>query len=263
MSALQSHLARWAATFAELADPRDPARRLLSRSAVFFLVGGAFHLLVWGLDGGPWAGPVTWRKPIVFGLSIGLTSLSLSWMLGRLRPANRLRAARIYTVAMVLEYGLIVMQRWRGVGSHFNFATVLDNVVFGLMGALVLVASAVIVVWTHEALRTPGLAVDTRVAVVGGLLLLDVGLVVGVLIAMVGSIAVNAHAPGLALVAAGLKPAHAIALHGPQTLPVLAGLLPLVVDDAARRARWIGAAGLVQLLLCVAVAIAAAMGSVR
>ena len=230
---------------------------------MFFLVAGLFHLLVWGIDGGPWAGPVTWRKPIVFGLSIGLTSLSLSWMLGRLPAANRLRAARIYTVAMVLEYGLIVMQRWRGVASHFNFATVLDNVIFGLMGAFILVASAVIVVWTREALRTRGLASDTRVAIVGGLLLLDIGLLVGVLITVVGNIAANAHVPGLEIVAAGLKPAHAIALHGPQTLPLLAGVLPLVVGDAHRRARWIGAAGLAQLLLCVAVAIAAAMGSVR
>ena len=36
------------------------------------MTSGFFHLGVYALDGGPWEGPVSWRKPVVFSLSFGI-----------------------------------------------------------------------------------------------------------------------------------------------------------------------------------------------
>jgi hypothetical protein len=44
---------------------------------VCYLIGAALiasglsHLAVFAVDGGPWEGPVSWRKPTTFGLSFG------------------------------------------------------------------------------------------------------------------------------------------------------------------------------------------------
>jgi hypothetical protein len=35
----------------------------------------------WPRHSGPWQGPVSWRKPVVFGLSFGTTILTLGWLL--------------------------------------------------------------------------------------------------------------------------------------------------------------------------------------
>jgi hypothetical protein len=36
--------------------------------AGLLVLSGLFHLLVYAVDGGPWEGPVSWRKPVTFGL---------------------------------------------------------------------------------------------------------------------------------------------------------------------------------------------------
>jgi len=46
------------------------------------IVGGLVHLAVFAFDTRPWAGPLSWRKPATFGLSFGLTTLTLAWISG-------------------------------------------------------------------------------------------------------------------------------------------------------------------------------------
>lgn len=49
------------------------------------LVGsGLFHVLVFLFSEGSWAGPISWRKPILFGISGGLTTISVGWVMGYL-----------------------------------------------------------------------------------------------------------------------------------------------------------------------------------
>ena len=52
------------------------------------MVSGLFHGLVYLVDGGGWEGPLSWRKPTVFGLSFGITLITLTWFLGFLRPSR-------------------------------------------------------------------------------------------------------------------------------------------------------------------------------
>jgi hypothetical protein len=39
--------------------------------------------------GGTWAGPVSFRKPTTFGISVGLTTLTPAWVAGQLRITDR------------------------------------------------------------------------------------------------------------------------------------------------------------------------------
>lgn len=60
-----------------------------------YLIGGALilvgvaHLAVWLVVGGAWAGPVAFRKPTTFGISFGLTTITLIWIAGQLRISDR------------------------------------------------------------------------------------------------------------------------------------------------------------------------------
>jgi hypothetical protein len=39
--------------------------------AALLVLSGLFHVGAFLADGGPWEGPLSWRKPITFGLSSG------------------------------------------------------------------------------------------------------------------------------------------------------------------------------------------------
>ena len=56
--------------------------------AALMLVGLA-HLLAWLVVGGAWAGPISFRKPTTFGISFGLTTITLAWVAGQLRISDR------------------------------------------------------------------------------------------------------------------------------------------------------------------------------
>jgi hypothetical protein len=155
--------------------PAAPAQRLVLGTGALLLVMGLVHVGVLAVDGGPWSGPVTWRKPIVFGLSFGILLLTLALVLRRL-PAGRLQwwLAVPVSVASLLEYAAIASQRWRGRPSHFNEATAYDSAVFGVMAvcvAVVVLVVAVLLAWTALPPRTGGFRGSDalRLAVVVGL----------------------------------------------------------------------------------------------
>lgn len=246
------------ATFARALRDLDRDRRTLLWFALAYALSGGLHTLVWLVDGGAWAGDVSWRKPIVFGFSGAVTTASLAWALGAVRaePARR-RWVDVYVAAMTLEIALITLQRWRGVASHFNTDTLFDAAVFQAMGALILTASIPIVRWALAVGRDRTLPLERRVAVGGGLWLLVVGLAIGVVIAPLGSTARALGDAGLVAAARGLVPAHAIALHGIQLMAFLSVVLPRRVADPALRVLWLGRAIVVTLALTI---LAAAVG---
>ena len=90
---------------------------------------------VFAVDGGAWEGPVSWRKPIVFGLSFGVTIVTLAWFLTLLRlgRASGWAVSLVLSIASIGEVVLISMQKWRGVASHFNETTTFDGLVFSVM----------------------------------------------------------------------------------------------------------------------------------
>ena len=62
-----------------------PAQRFLVGAGILLLLSGLFHVIVWLASGAQsLVGPVTWRKPIEFGISGAVSTLALAWVLGRL-----------------------------------------------------------------------------------------------------------------------------------------------------------------------------------
>ncbi len=225
-------------------DPwwRDPRAWPLVVLGAVMVASGLAHLPVWALLGGPWEGPVTWRKPILFGISGGLTSLSLGWvwsMLRRRRGDVPLAAATAW--ALFVEVFLIDLQRWRGVGSHFNRDTPLDSFLFDAMGALIVAVTVVIADLTLRLLvRRPPVAADTLLAARAGMGLLLVSCLLGIWVGMHGEARIDQGLDPTRLGAAGVpKFPHGVVIHAVQWLPVIAW--------AAQRA-GIAAAGRVWLV---------------
>jgi hypothetical protein len=204
--------------------------------SALLVVSGAFHLLVYAVDGGPWEGPVSWRKPIVFGLSFGITLATMAWIAGLTGMRRWLGWVIIgsFAVASALEVALVTMQRWRGVPSHFNEDTAFDSTVFGIMGALVsliVLLTVVLTVWAVVRLDAPP---SLALAVRAGLVLVLVSQAVGVHMIIEGG---NTFGP-----AGAMKLPHAVTLHAVQVLPAVA-LLVLTRETSERhRLRVVGLA---------------------
>ena len=87
------------------------------------------------------AGAPAWLKPAKFAVSTAIYSLTLAWVFRALPAWPRMRAIVGWTTALVfaIEVAIIGAQAWRGTTSHFNVSTLLDGVLFAVMGTLILV----------------------------------------------------------------------------------------------------------------------------
>ncbi|WP_157245067.1 hypothetical protein [Nonomuraea typhae] len=216
--------------------------------AALLLASSVFHGVVYVVDGGAWEGPVSWRKPILFGFSFGVTLLSLVWIAGRsrLRPRTGRLLVLTLAVASLAETALIDLQRWRGVPSHLNFATPFDTIVSACLAAVAILGLIPpIIVLAVLAWRRFDGSPSMRLAVRAGLASLLLTLVSGgLLIANGRAIGLPPEATDLSIFGAAgqLKVPHAVSLHGVQALPVLAWVLTMTGWSEAARVRLAGLA---------------------
>ena len=203
----------------------EPRGRPLAVAGGLLVASGLAHVAVWAVVGGPWEGPVTWRKPILFGISGGLTCLSLGWVWAALpwRRGDGLLAWAT-AAALVVEVALIDLQRWRGVASHFNRDTPFDSAAYDVMTWLILGVTLVIGDLTVRAMvQAVRLPPDMRLAARAGLGLLAISCLLGIWAGAAGETRRAAGLPPETLHAAGvLKFPHGAALHALQWLPLLA-----------------------------------------
>jgi hypothetical protein len=195
-----------------------------------------FHAGVYVVLDGGWDGPVSWRKPIEFGVSGGITLLSLAAVMARLpRTSWLVWPCAVGLSLFVPETLLIDLQRWRGVPSHFNDKTPFDAAVFSGMGILVAVVSLAIMamtIWTFVSLRGP---TSTNVAIRTGMVFLSIGQLLGFAI-LTNGLGVDDLSRASIFGAAGeMKLPHAVALHGLQVIGVLALILERTPLSEARR----------------------------
>lgn len=219
-------------------------------AAVLFASGLA-HLAVFAVAGGPWTGPVSWRKPVTFGLSFGLTLATITWVASflRLPGRSRDRLLMVFALACVVEVLVISVQAWRGVPSHFNLSTPLNAAMAytAAGGGAVIIATALAL--TVAAFRSPEPPASMRLALRIGFLTFLVALAIGaVMIAEgVGPARTGSQAAAYT-VAVGLKPGHAATMHGILVLPALAWLLSFTTWTEARRTQIVVVACLSYLL---------------
>ncbi len=208
------------------------------------VLSGLFHVVVFVFDGGSWEGPLSWRKPIVFGLSFGITLVTVAWLMTfmRTKRVTGWIVVGLFAVASLAEVFLVSLQTWRGVASHFNETTQFDSSVFSFMGMLV---ALLVVLTVYVTVRSffrmdapPSLAWAIRL----GLLLMVVSQAVGVQMITEGGNTYGA--------AGALKVPHAVTLHAVQVLPALAILLLVARSTERRRLRIValGAIGYAVLI---------------
>lgn len=239
---------------AQPAGPIDAWRELRARQpqlaafAALLLVLLAATLVAGVLDPRTLRGVGVWVKPAKFMASLALFSLTTAWFIGLLSPAARRGRTVKAIVAVILlagsfEIAYITLQAARGEASHYNGATALHQLMYGLMGAgaLALTATQGLLAWRIAREPAPAgresPAARWRLAVLLGLwgsfvLGAAAGLMLGGLQPPAGG-----GLPVLGWQLQGdLRPAHFVGLHAHQALPLVALLLH------SRRAVWAAAA---------------------
>jgi hypothetical protein len=188
------------------------------------VVSGLVHLAVAAVSPRPWLGPLSWRKPVTFGLSFGTTLIAITWVSSFLRIDDRLRAVLlgVFAADCVVEVTGITVQAWRHVPSHFNTESGFDSAIaFSLAGGgavLIVVLGALAI----AAFRTRGPAA-MRLALRAGFALLLAGLAAGVAMIARGEVLIQTGHRQAAYDSAGfLKWFHAVTLHAVLVLPLLA-----------------------------------------
>jgi hypothetical protein len=233
--------------------------------AALILVGLA-HLAAWLVVGGAWAGPISFRKPTTFGISFGLTTVTIAWIAGQLRVSDRTGWLLLVPLAVAdtSEVVWVSLQRWRGVAAHFNDDTALDELLFFLMGGVaVAVAATVILVVTVLAFTSMRASPSMALAIRAGLLILLVAQAVGGWMIQHGiALAEEGATDGLTTFGAAgvMKVPHAVAIHGVQVLPALAWLLSFAALPERRRLGLVRLAVLGYLALLVVSVLQTATG---
>lgn len=218
-------------------------------------------------------GAPAWLKPTKFHASSAIYTLTLAWIFTFLPDRRRLRATVgwITAVVLVLEVGIIDLQAARGITSHFNAATARDAILFGIMGAAIVVLWGAAIALTVALFRQPfadsafgwALRLGMLITVIGqasGFLMtvptaarLEVARSTGLQVSGAHTVGAPDGGPGLPVTGwsrehGDLRVPHFIALHAVQALPALAWLLtPLLPPPARRRAVLAAAAAYVAI----------------
>jgi hypothetical protein len=223
-----------------------PVERLCHVVGVLLILSGLVHLLVFAVDGGPWYGPVSWRKPVTFGLSFGATLIAVTWVTSYLRVGPRLRTVllAVFAADCVVEVGGITLQAWRRVPSHLDMETPFDTAVsmtLAVGGGVLVVLLTVFAVasFRHRPTGPAGMALAVR----AGFAVLLVALASGAAMIARGVVLTRTgHQEAAYHSTAPLKPLHGVSIHAVLVLPALAWLLSRTSWSEPARRRLVAAA---------------------
>ena len=213
-----------------------------------------------------------WDKPLKFAVSFAVYFATLALVADRLSETARhgwvMRGAVAAAIfAAVAEMGYIFVMAGRGMRSHFNDTAPIYQIFYSLMGlgALMLVlavAATGVVAFRDKAARLgPGLRLGVLVGFTGSTVLT---LITAGLLANNAGHFVGVPSPGAAMLplfgwsaeVGDLRPAHFLALHAMQAIP----LVGMLADRRGVSARIVLPAALIYLVLVMAVFAQALMG---
>ena len=195
-------------------------------------------------------GAPAFLKPLKFAVSVAIYALSFGWLLRFIEGRDRLRRLLGNLTAGILafEVVLIFLQAARGVGSHFNVATLFDGAVFQAMGVAIAGLSVCQVVAAVLLLRQPfqdpvlawslrlGMAITALGGAVGWIMAVHLGHTVGAPDGGAGIPLTNWSTQH-----GDLRAAHFFGIHALQLLPLVAWL--------AGRLRWLPQEGRARLVM--------------
>jgi hypothetical protein len=258
---------REAATLRGFWDHAPGYQRLTYVVGVALVTAGLVQAGIWVLVGGSAAGPLSWRKPVTFGISFGLTTATLGWVATHLpaRPRTGWVAACLLCTSTTLEVAWVSLQHARGVPSHFNTSTSLDYGLFVMGGVAIAVTVLVTAAMALAAFTRSTAAPPMAWAIRSGLVALLAAQAVGVWMVAHGLTLVDAGAdPRTRSMttygeAGAMKVAHFVPMHAIQVFVVLAWLLSWSGLPQGRQVRLvalavIGYAGMFGVVLARTVA---------
>ena len=199
-----------------------PAKHLLISGIV--LTGlGLFHVVVWLILGGEWEGPISWRKPILFGVSTGLTLISIGCFFDLLRPTTTDPwLIKILSFALVAEVTLITIQQWRGQASHFNHDSTLNTWIEYSMTILIVLATLILIQITCRTFSFLNTASDLQYAIRAGMAFLIISCIIGFFVLWNGNYQLQAGRDPSNFGKAGVtKFPHGVAIHSLQFFPCI------------------------------------------
>ncbi|NRQ36670.1 hypothetical protein HII36_33270 [Nonomuraea sp. NN258] len=221
-----------------------------------YLVGAALilvgltHAAIWAVVGGTAEGPLSWRKPTTFGISFGLTTLTLGWF-GTYLPVRRWIGwvtSSVLCLSTTLEVVYVSVQRARGVPSHFNNLTALDEALFTAGGITIAFTDVVILAMTVASFVICTAPAPMTWAIRGGLvaLLAAQGMGAWMIVHGIGLLDEGATALTQSMTTYGaagsMKFTHAVPMHGIQVLAGLAWLLGFTGLSVRRQSVTVGVA---------------------
>lgn len=207
-----------------LSDGQQKLSPVAMSVTVLLIASGLIHLAILAVLGSTWHGPLSFRKPALFGISGGLTMWSITWLMTQLKPRRMDRMlVNSLSLALLIEVAIITLQTWRGVASHFNHSTVIDAAIeFSMLGLILFVTGGIFyLTWRTIWLRKtePAMAIAIR----GGMGLLALSCLLGIATSVLGEASLSVGGTSEVWGKAGvLKFPHGVALHAIQMLPILA-----------------------------------------
>jgi hypothetical protein len=214
-------------------------------------------------------GAPAWLKPAKFAVSITIYTVTLAWIFTLLPEWVRTRRiiGWMTAITMLIEIAIIGGQAWRGTTSHFNVGTVVDGVLFTIMGLAIFVQTISTIavaaaLWRHRfedramgwALRF-GMVITIVGALTGGLMTRPTTAQLeaaraGERMTIAGAHTVGAPDGGPGLTGTGwstghgdLRVPHFVGLHALQALPLVALVLGrLRITQKARQRLVLAAA---------------------
>lgn len=244
------------------------ATGLVMLAALLVSLAGLF------LDSRTITGAPAWLKPTKFAASIAIYAFTLAWVFTFLPAWPRLRRIVGWTtaVAMAIELVIIDAQAWRGTTSHFNTATLVDGVLFTIMGATIVIQTvtsiAVAVALWRQAFEDQALGWALRLGMIvtivgafsGGLMtgptaaqLVEARATQQLKVAGAHTVGGPDGGPGLpgtgwSTTHGDLRIPHFVGLHALQSIPLFLFLLPRRLNMRARvRSVWVASASYVAL----------------
>ncbi len=190
---------------------------------------GIFHIIPAILGPRDLSGPISFRKPILFGISTGVTVLSLGWILQLVETKHKLLLAWVIAATALLEVALISLQPWRGEASHFNNTSPLDSFIhYTIDVAVICLMLAIFWLGYFTFVQKFHANFAMRWAVRAGMLFLQFSCLFGVYMLIYGINRVSQNqAPDIWGEAGVLKFVHGVTIHSIQILPIQVWLMTL------------------------------------
>lgn len=126
----------------------------LNRRNYFLAKSGTFCFLLAALlaffplvDQRELQGVNVWIKPLKFFVSVGIFFWTMGWLLDYLEEPKKVRRISLWIfILMAVELVLITFQAAQGKLSHFNISSILDGIIFQIMG-IVITINSFVVLW--------------------------------------------------------------------------------------------------------------------